>query len=70
MTTALPKRHTGGSHMLSCFRDLMYRFFLSIRPPAYKTMVLYTGKNPVYKTMVLYCTIFLEIGILVPNIQF
>ncbi len=29
-----------------------YWFFLSIRPPAYKPMVLYTGKNPVYKTMV------------------
>ncbi len=49
---------------------LSYRFFLSIRPRAYKTMALYTGKNPVYKTTVLYCTIFLVIGILVPNIQF
>ncbi len=46
----------------------LYRFFLSIRPPAYKTMVLCTGKIPVYKTMVLYCTIFLELGIRVPNI--
>ncbi len=43
-------------------------FFLSIRPPSYKTMVLCTGKNPIYKTMVLYCTIFLELGIQVPNI--
>ncbi len=31
-------------------------------------MVLCRGKNPVYKTMVLYCTIFLELGIRVPNI--
>ena len=52
------------------FANNTYRFFLSIRPPAYKTMVLYTGKNSVYKTMVLYCTIFLELGIRVPNIQF
>ncbi len=51
-------------------QNRMYRVFLSIWPPAYKTMVLYTGKNPIYKTMVLYCTIFLQLGIRVPNIQF
>ncbi len=50
--------------------NLILPFFLSIRPPAYKTVVLCTGINPVYKTMVLYCTIFLELGIRVPNIQF
>ncbi len=49
--------------------QLAYRFFLSIRPPVCKTMVLNMGKNPVYKTMVLYCTIFLELRIRVPNIQ-
>ena len=41
-------------------QNITYRFFLNIRPPAYKTMVLYTEKNPVYKTMVFYSTIFLE----------